>query len=256
MTEFFTRSGSPIAPDAVMSEDAKGGCAYRFVQSCHRCGGLGGSEAWRHTGWTCYECGGVGKWPAVGRGYSAEKLAKLDASLEKRRAKLEEARKAKQAAKDAELQAQVDAYTAEHPAAVAWLVANAKTDDYGVENFAGSLLSGLNKFGALTEKQLAAVERIVEQDRERAEQAKLSTHVGQVKDRVTMQLTVERVLDWSYGSFPTIYRFCNLCRDEHGNRIKYVGGKALDDGAYKVTIKEHEEYKGEKVTVVERPKLV
>ncbi|AYK20477.1 hypothetical protein C0073_022335 (plasmid) [Aeromonas veronii] len=28
---------------------------------CGRCGGRGGSEAWSHTGWTCYQCGGTGK---------------------------------------------------------------------------------------------------------------------------------------------------------------------------------------------------
>ena len=26
--------------------------------NCYRCGGRGGSEAWRYTGWTCYRCGG------------------------------------------------------------------------------------------------------------------------------------------------------------------------------------------------------
>jgi hypothetical protein len=40
--------------------------------SCSRCGGAGGSEAWRHTGWTCYQCGGRGKWPGTRRDYRPE----------------------------------------------------------------------------------------------------------------------------------------------------------------------------------------
>lgn len=30
----------------------------RQVVPCGRCGGAGGSERWRYTGWTCYRCGG------------------------------------------------------------------------------------------------------------------------------------------------------------------------------------------------------
>lgn len=89
-------------------------------------------------------------------------------------------------------------------------------------------------------------------DREQAERAKLSRHIGAVKERITVTLTVERILNWS-GMYTT---YCNLRRDEHGNRVKYVGSNALEDGTYKATVKEHGEYKGELVTTIARPTLL
>lgn len=253
--EFFTRSGNPIpAADITQADDTH--CTYKFQRCCSRCGGLGGSNAWAHTGWTCYECGGVGKWMKSARGYTAERLAQLNVMLEKRRAKAEEARRAKAEAKELRVAGLRAAFRAEHQEAIAWLEANAKEDDYGGPNFAGSVLQAFNTWGSLTDGQLQAVEAILVKERERAAQAKRSRHIGAVKDRVTVTLVVERVMDWSYGSYPTIYRYCNLCRDEHGNRVKYVGSKVLEAGTYKATIKELGEYKGELETTIERLKVV
>lgn len=254
-TSFFTRAGSPI-PAADITQVDGVHCTYRFQRCCHRCGGLGGSSAWAATGWTCYECGGVGRWPESARGYTAERLAQLNAMLEKRRAKVEKARRAKAEAEEQRVAGLRDVFRAEHQEAIAWLEANAKEDDQGEPNFAGSVLQAFYKWGSLTDGQLRAVEDIIVKERERLERAKRSRHLGAVKDRVTVTLTVEHVLDWSYGSYPTIYRYCNLCRDEHGNRVKYVGSKVLEDGAYKATIKELGEYKGELETTIERPKAV
>lgn len=62
--------------------------SYDYQDSCHRCGGEGGSKAWAHTGYTCYECSGTGKGKIrTVKVYSAEKLAKLNAATEKRDAK-------------------------------------------------------------------------------------------------------------------------------------------------------------------------
>lgn len=38
----------------------------RMVQ-CGRCGGEGRSEAWRNTGWECFDCGGAGEVEATPR---------------------------------------------------------------------------------------------------------------------------------------------------------------------------------------------
>lgn len=85
-----------------------------------------------------------------------------------------------------------------------------------------------------------------------------SRHVGTVGERVKMHLHVEKVIDVSFGSFPRIYRYINLCRDDAGNRIVYVGngwteGESAD---VKVTIKEHGERDGELQTVVARPMVL
>lgn len=253
--DFFTRSGSPI-PAADVTRIDGDHCAYKFQRRCGRCGGLGGSNAWAHTGWTCYECGGVGKWMESARGYTAERLAQLNAMLEKRRAKAEEVRRAKAEAEELHVAGPRAAFRAKHQEVIAWLEANAKEDDYGEPNFAGSVLQAFSKWGSLTDGQLQAVEAILVKERERAERAKRSRHIGVVKERVTVTLTVEHVMDWSYGSYPTIYRYCNLCRDEHGNRVKYIGSKVLEAGTYKATIKELGEYKGELETTIDRPKAV
>jgi hypothetical protein len=34
---------------------------YKANNICKRCAGAGGAERWRYSGWTCYDCGGTGK---------------------------------------------------------------------------------------------------------------------------------------------------------------------------------------------------
>lgn len=86
--QWFSRGGAPVAAERVHSIDLpKGTARYSFTPVCGRCGGRGGSEAWSHTGWTCYQCGGTGKGePRTEPAYTEERLAKLVAAQEKRRA--------------------------------------------------------------------------------------------------------------------------------------------------------------------------
>lgn len=133
-----------------------------------------------------------------------------------------------------------------------WLSANVRWEEGEPVGFAASLLETLEREGGLTEGQLAAVRKCIQRDAARA----ASRHLGAEGERITVELKVERILDWSYGSFPTIYRYCNICRDPEGNVVKYIGSNQLDDGVYKVTVKEHGEYRGEKQTIVQRPKLI
>lgn len=91
MTELFFRDGRPFTGTA--KGEAK--APYTMVAvTCDRCGGQGGSEAWRHTGWTCYKCGGARFLaPRQTPLYTAEKLGKLNATRDKRlAAKAEKAR--------------------------------------------------------------------------------------------------------------------------------------------------------------------
>ena len=53
---------------------------------CDRCGGQGGSEAWKYTGMTCYKCGGTGKMIQRTLEYTPEHEAELEAQ---RKAKAE-----------------------------------------------------------------------------------------------------------------------------------------------------------------------
>lgn len=58
----------------------------------------------------------------------------------------------------------VDAFKTAHPEVWAWVDQNSKRNN----DFACSLLGGLNRYGSLTEKQVAAVERAMERDIEQA----------------------------------------------------------------------------------------
>ncbi len=72
---------------------------------CRRCGGAGGADAWKHTGWTCYECNGSGVDSKTVRIYTVERRAKLDAANAKRQATLA----AKKEAAEAIVRAERDA---------------------------------------------------------------------------------------------------------------------------------------------------
>jgi hypothetical protein len=147
--------------------------------------------------------------------------------------------------------------------AAAWREENADLVDalrpYDPENgessgdhFLDGMAVALAQWGKLTDGQARAVRNILER---RALQRN-SRHVGEIGQRIELQLTVDRVLDWSYGQFPTIYRYCTLARDAAGNVIQYVGAKPLDDGTYKATVAEHDEYRGVRQTKIKRPKWV
>src|SRR5262245_1193351 len=65
--------------------------AYQVQDVCQRCGGEGGWQG--GPGFTCYGCGGHGEGRVrTVKVYSAEKLAKLNVSFEKRQAKQQEKR--------------------------------------------------------------------------------------------------------------------------------------------------------------------
>lgn len=99
--------------------DRNGSKHYVGQVKCDRCGGQGGSDAWRFTGWTCYKCGGTGVMEASWIERTPEYQAKLDARRAKRNAKKlaeeearlaeykarEEARKAEEAKRKAEEEA-------------------------------------------------------------------------------------------------------------------------------------------------------
>lgn len=74
--------------------------------------------------------------------------------------------------KVANAEANVELFAEEQPAAHKWLTENAGVKRNGEDNFAKSLLDGVRKYGSLTEKQLAAVYRIMADDADKAQQPK------------------------------------------------------------------------------------
>lgn len=141
--------------DAVIASPLKSGEAkppsnYRpatFDEPCSKCSGTGVWRTWAGNGRQCFACNGTGK----------KSFATPRADREK--AKLRRETRAVQGAMD-----NAAAFAAQHPAIWAWLVASPNFE------FAASLKAGVEKFGSLTEKQLAAAEKCVVKRAARDEQ--------------------------------------------------------------------------------------
>ena len=85
-----------------------------------------------------------------------------------------------------------------------------------------------------------------------------SQHLGAVGDKVTLTITVERVIVLKsefYGD-----NYITIASDEQGNAITYKGktdiGNKGDTRTIKASVKEHTVYNGVKQTVIQRPKVV
>ena len=73
MTLFF-RNGEPCKSTThLIGRTLKAQHNY----ACDRCGGVGGSDAWKHTGYTCYKCNGQRILPKTESVYTREKLDAL-----------------------------------------------------------------------------------------------------------------------------------------------------------------------------------
>lgn len=178
MTNWFTRQGTPEDQlhkfDRIIHRSKWGvrvideeRATLDVVRPCSRCGGEGGSHAWDHTGYTCFECRGTG----VGRTevvklYTAEKLEKLNAAQAKRQAKATEKRAAKLAAEQAAREAKsVETRVANKirfPGAV-----SALQSYQGENHFLAEMKAKFNDGFELTENQANAIEQAFEREEKR-----------------------------------------------------------------------------------------
>jgi uncharacterized protein (DUF3820 family) len=95
-----------------------------------------------------------------------------------------------------------------------------------------------------------------EKEAKRAEKLEAMSYVGKVGKRMEVFLRCDKVLTFE-GYYGLI--FMNICVDRHGNKFVYKGSKCWEEGKYykaKVTIKAHEEYKGERQNIVSRPTVI
>jgi predicted nucleic acid-binding Zn-ribbon protein len=114
------------------------------------------------------------------------------------------------------------------------------------------------------------------EERRKAEEARkaISQYFGNVGERVTMKLTLEKVVEFevpSFGGWGTDLKRIYIMIDEAGNKFtwKTTGFLGRDDAdgrwhgveeggtaTVKATIKGHDEYRGEKQTELQRVKVV
>jgi len=118
----------------------------------------------------CDKCAGTGIWVSrygthEGKCFACKGNGYFKTSPHARR----KARDASAKRKVADAEANVTLFAEEQPVAHKWLAENAGVKRNGEDNFAKSLLDGVRKHGSLTDKQLAAVYRIIADDAERAE---------------------------------------------------------------------------------------
>jgi hypothetical protein len=256
---FFFRSGAPVREGgpAVRGGPGKEFCTVTKV--CGRCGGQGGAEQWRHTGWTCFDCAGRGTRGLEDlRVYTAERLAKLNASAAKAAAKREAAAVAKQAAADAAAELRRAEFIRVHGALLERAAVYA-----GRSDFLADVIARAERTCALSDGQVTAILNTLakfgasEAARERRAAA---GHLGTVGERLTFAATVKRSVGGGgreFGTFP--WRITTL-EDEAGRCIVYKGtAHYWEPGTVvtlKATIKEHGDYQGTPQTMIARPVVV
>jgi hypothetical protein len=265
--KLFYRDGREFTGTAQLTEKGK---PFTLVQTkCGRCGGAGGAEKWRHTGWTCFECGGKGLGRVVeAKLYTEEQLVKLNAAAAKRQTKKEAELATKRAAwaaatvaREAELATKRANFLEVNKELFA--VAASLNDE-----FINTMVSQCVERASISTAQIELINKRVAEAKTKAG----SAHVGTKGERRDFVCKLEKFFDWSKPGFPHIYKYCHIMRDEQGNAIKYVGSKILgglhtpegyrfaipDPNAvirFKATIDAHTEFGGEKQTVVSRPKV-
>lgn len=274
MQNLFSRSGEPFQPNS----SVKGKPVLIRRRNCTRCGGAGGAEAWRHTGWTCYRCGGNGTDPTneVIKLYTPEQNAKLDAIAEKKAAK-----KAAERAEAARLeQERRDRERAEIISANEGFIARIDAElAHGEIEVLRSIRDRITEqVREPTDRQIEVVNQIV--DRNTAERARraAASHVGEIKERRNFTLTLVHTQSRLIDEYPHIWSHWSLFTDENGCKIasksapwvlglkkKQVEGGMSHEYYYekgqvirvKATVVKHEtDKRGEPVTYINRPKEI
>lgn len=259
MSDLYLRSGALFTGTV---HDATSRPYAIVTDPCHRCGGQGGSDAWRFTGWTCYRCaGGCLEAPRRVPLYSSERLARLDATLAKRTAvktaKLDAQRALVRAAADARR----DAFQARHADVLAWLArAGLDQDGNPRDGFLGDMLTRARQYCEWTEGQESAVYASCAKAQVRDVVRAASRHVGQTGERIEVTATVERESTYERRRFgydrESEIVYITTMRDAAGNTIvvKSPAFRARVGATVTVrgTVREHSDYRGEAQTVLQR----
>lgn len=270
----YSRAGTPLVAN---SKNEKGQPIHVGDRKCWRCGGLGGSEKWRATGWTCFRCDGKGVDPIREhtRLYTPEQNAKLDAAQAKRDEKKRLAREEAARIEEVRRQAERDEIISANEGFLGRIDAELA---HGHIDFLADLRDQISdRVKEPTDSQVEAVNRIIDRnEKERARRA-AARHVGEIKERRVFELTLLHY-QCSEGQLPNgipVLNHWSLLADENGCKIAcksapwtlglvktYPEGRGKD-GYYeknqkvrvKATVVEHKTDKnGEPITYINRPK--
>lgn len=249
--------GTPARGRLIQVANAKGRGVVQLERPCSRCGGAGGSNAWAHTGWTCYQCAGHGHGGVTTKAiYTPEAQAVVAATKAKRdatKAARLAAQQAQQAQAQATAQAMVTQFRAAYPELCAW---------WATQNneFIASLKGQLERKGTLSDAQIQAALRAKQQADEKAAKPASAYQGVAGKPLRVVGTTVFSMPLPSAGFYNAPSRDLIVLEDAAGNVYKYTGSSnliPLTKGAHVDildTVKAHEEYKGVRQTVIQRPR--
>lgn len=268
----------------------KNGTKYWGDYTCDRCGGVGGSDAWEYTGWTCYKCGGTGrmKKPDIWKEYTPEYEAKLN----ERRAKREAKKQAEHEARLPEIRKEWleennfnadgqtflflgNTYEAKErikecggkwDSIIGWHIA-APVDGFQFLMVTIEEVADENYWGyAISQDKCKNIEnrRKEEYNKQNKIEEKTSEWVGEVKQRITVNVTYIGSASWEQPAYlswePDVLMYLHKFVDVDGNMFvwKTTSGISIDENTtveLTGTIKEHKEYKETKQTVLTRCKI-
>lgn len=253
----FTRTGTEYT--GTIEHDDNGRPVRLVAISCDRCHVINGQRLWvmgmengvpySKTGFDCWTCGNTGvRGERKERLYTAEELVRVNKAAATREANrtAKAAAAAEKAA--AERLARDHAFHTEHAAFIAKL--NALDGEF----WDGFRESFFNRMAAPTERQIELVEG--EMAKRAANAA--SGHFGAVGDKVTLTITVERIIILQHPVYGTNY--ITIARCDNGNIVSYKGktdiGNKGETLTIKATIKGHDVYNGIAQTQIQRPKVM
>ena len=235
-------------------KNKRGWVAYAG-QKCSRCGGEGGWKGWPN--WVCYRCGGDGKDPKLSRTalYTADAAEKLCAR-----------RKAKEDAERAAERAQEEREAAAREARIAELA----NDERYVAlcnlkgNFAADIRERLEdgkNWDDLSDKQVAAVDRMIAKVQAAADAQASSQHIGAPRERFAFEATVVASRQIGHEPFyPYAPRYLSRLVTTDGNVLVWFSNKHLErfvdqQVTGKATVKKHDSYRDTAQTIVTRLKV-
>ena len=204
----LTPSAPAPRPDAPKDNFGSAQIKANVVEKCDKCRGAGQFVSWsgRVVG-QCFVC--------QGKGTRVFRLAKAD--REKAKAKRETAKLSK-------AQKALEAFQAAHPDVWAWM-------DGSTFEFAVSLRAALEKYGHLTEPQLAAAKRSVVKLAEAKAQRAAAIEAAPIIDLTKIMAAFESAKQNGLA-FPKV-RFAGLQINIAGERSKYPGSLSVKaDGVW------------------------
>jgi hypothetical protein len=257
MTQLFNRDGSEFNGTPEFNDSGK---PIRLVPVvCDRCHVINGERVWlmgiengrpfSRTGFQCWTCGNTGvRGQRKERLYTAVELARVNKAAATREANRQEAFRAAHEKAEAERLAREHAFYTAHVEFISKL--NTLEGEFW-DNFRKSFY---DRMAAPTERQTAMVE---EEVAKRAANAS-SEFFGAVGDKVTITITVEKVITLSSPFYGTSW--ITIARTEQGNVVTYKGtadiGRKGETLTIKATVKGHEMYNNVRQTLIQRPKVL